>query len=64
MSRPKCPNHHVTMTPTNERTIWICPISGFRFEVDVDSGDVQRRIKSDGSVEEVHKIIPLDGEGG
>lgn len=36
MSRPKCPNHTCEMIKTDQKRMWICPISGARFEADSD----------------------------
>jgi hypothetical protein len=51
-SGPRCPNHRVPLTRTNERNIGICPISGCRFEFKADDK------------EHSAKITPLDGVGG
>lgn len=45
MSRPKCPNHGVEMERTEERRIYICPISDAQFECDTE--DQEGQIKYD-----------------
>lgn len=68
MARPKCPNHKVEMIPTDQRRIWICPISDARFTCNVDTQDAnrQRRVNLAGQIEEVEswKITPADGTVG
>lgn len=64
MSRPKCPNHAVEMTATDERRIFICPISDARFMCDVE--EAEGEIKNDKFGQKLvgWKITSLDGEGG
>lgn len=64
MARPKCPNHTVEMTPTDERRIFICPVSDARFECDVE--DQEAEVKRDKFGKEIIEwiITPLDGDGG
>lgn len=64
MSRPKCPNHTVEMTPTDERRIFICPISDARFECDVEDQDTEVKIDKFGKQTYDYKITQLNGTGG
>lgn len=64
MARPKCPNHTVEMTPTDERRIFICPISDARFECDVEEAETETKIDKFGNQMFEWKITPLDGDGG
>lgn len=43
MSRPKCPNHGCEMQGTDERRIYICPISGADFECDVEDQQAEKK---------------------
>lgn len=65
MSRPRCPNHHCELTPTDEPRWWICPISDAQFECSVDTAaqNRQRKLNLAGQIEEVEswKIKPGDG---
>lgn len=45
MSRPKCPNHGCQLQATDERRIFICPVSDYPFECDVS--DQEGKIKID-----------------
>lgn len=67
-SGPRCPNHNVPLTRTNERNIGICPISGYRFSFEADDTGQESKIRYDtfGNAvkEEVYKLTPLDGAGG
>lgn len=45
MARPKCPNHGCEMQATDERRIFICPVSDYPFECDV--ADQEGKIKID-----------------
>lgn len=61
MSRPKCPNHGCEMQATEERRIYICPVSGYDFECDV--ADKEGQIKFDKFGKEmVEWIITGDDE--
>ena len=64
MSRPKCPNHTVEMEKTDERRIWICPISGARFEADSDEYSADVKYDKFGNPITEWKLNPLDGLGG
>lgn len=63
-TRPKCPNHHCEMDKTNERHIWICPISGARFEVETEDIGTEKKYDKFGNEMTSYKLIPLDGQGG
>lgn len=62
MSRPKCPNHLVEMSPTDERRIWICPISDARFECDVDTSEKERKVDKFGKVMDSWKVTSTGEE--
>lgn len=64
MSRPKCPNHTVEMDPTDEKRIWICPISGARFEVSIDDQQKEQKKDKYGRLMQEWKLVPLDGADG
>lgn len=64
MGRPKCPNHTVEMTRTDNPRIYICPISDARFEVDVDDMTSEVKVDKFGNPMIDWKITPLDGDGG
>lgn len=64
MSRPKCPNHTVEMNKTDEPRIWICPISGARFEADADEQEHMVKYDKYGRPMIEYKLTPLDGAGG
>lgn len=64
MSRPKCPNHTVEMDKTDEPRIWICPISGARFEAEADEQRGEVRYDKYGNPMIEWKLKPLDGQGG
>lgn len=64
MNRPKCPNHGCEMTKTDEKRIYICPISGYRFQVDVEEDESKKRIDVYGREIIEFKLTPLDGIGG
>lgn len=64
MSRPKCPNHTVEMDRTDEPRVWICPISGARFEADSDDLSTEVRYDKYGRPLIDWKLTPLDGDGG
>lgn len=66
---PRCPNHHVPLTRTNERRIGICPVSGYRFAFEANDKEKERKYKVDltGNLiptNDEFKITPLDGDGG
>lgn len=61
---PKCPNHVVPMQRTNEKRIWICPISGARFEADSEDQENEKKIDKLGNPVTEIKLTPLDGVGG
>ena len=63
MGNPKCPNHHVEMDSTNDITQWICPVSGARFEVEVEGKDfVKTKIKTVNGYMDVYKMKPVNGK--
>lgn len=64
MSRPKCPNHACEMQATDERRIFICPISGARFECDVEEQEKDIKFDKYGKPMVEWKLTPLDGDGG
>lgn len=64
MSRPPCPNHQVSMEKSDEPRIFICPISGARFEADSDENEAVRKIDKFGRPMIEWKLKPLDGQGG
>lgn len=64
MSRPKCPNHTCEMSPTDNRRIWICPISGADFECDVDTQDKNIKLDKYGKPMASYKVTQVDGNGG
>lgn len=64
MSLPKCPNHGVSMNKTDERRVWICPISGYRFEADSDENEATQKIDKYGRPIVEWKLKALDGNGG
>lgn len=64
MSRPKCPNHTCEMDKTNVAKIYICPISGYRFEVNVDDKDSKVKKDKFGRVMKSFDVKPLDGKDG
>ena len=64
MARPKCPNHTVEMDPTDNPRMWICPISGARFEADVDNkGGVKKKDKFGRPLVEF-KVTAVDDDQG
>lgn len=62
MSSPKCPNHVVSMDKTDERRMWICPISGARFEADGDEAQQTTKIDKFGNPVTEWKITSIDEE--
>lgn len=56
MSRPRCPNHGVEMDPTDNRSMWICPISMARFEAHVDWQDKNQEYQKN----KFGKLVPKD----
>lgn len=64
MARPKCPNHGVEMIGTDERRIFICPVSDARFECDVDENAKGGglRLNTAGQLEHSWKIKNIDEE--
>jgi hypothetical protein len=64
MSRPKCPNHTVEMDPTDQRRMWICPISGAHFEADADFQDKVKKFDKFGRPMQEWKVTQTDGTGG
>lgn len=64
MSRPKCPNHTVEMQATDNRRIYICPVSDARFECDVETQDKEQKLDKYGKPMLSYKVTPLDGDGG
>jgi transcription elongation factor Elf1 len=61
---PKCPNHTVPMDKTDQPRMWICPISGARFECDVDIQEGKKKIDKFGKPIHDWQIKALDGAGG
>lgn len=64
MSRPKCPNHSCEMQATDERRMFICPISGAFFECDVDTQDKETKIDKYGRPMVGYKVTQADGGTG
>lgn len=64
MSRPKCPNHTCEMSPTDNMRIWICPVSGARFECDVETQAKDIKLDKWGKPMAAFTVTPLDGSGG
>ena len=64
MGRPKCPNHGCEMDKTNTPRTFICPVSGYRFDCDVDAQ--AKTVKRDkyGRPLTSFTVTPLDGSGG
>ncbi len=50
MSRPKCPNHAVQLEPTDQKRLWICPISDAEFECEVDSANSKKKVDLYGNI--------------
>lgn len=67
-SGPRCPNHLVPLTRTNDKGIGICPVSGYRFRYKADESEKDTKVKYDkfGNTKEEqgYKMISLDGDGG
>lgn len=65
MSTPRCPNHKVPMSGTDNRRIWICPVSDARFECDVDTAErnKQHKVNLAGAIEEVAGWVIKPGDG-
>ncbi len=61
MSRPKCPNHRVEMDRTDAPRFWICPISGYKFECDVDEQKGEIKLDKFGRPSHVWAIKQADG---
>jgi transcription elongation factor Elf1 len=64
MNRPKCPNHGCEMNKTDNKSIYICPISGARFEVSVEENESKKKVDINGREILEFKLTPLDGIGG
>jgi len=62
MARPKCPGHHCEMEPTNNPRIYICPISGWKFECDVDEQSTRTKLDKFGRIMKNFKVAPVGGE--
>jgi hypothetical protein len=62
--RPRCPNHLVELDPTDNLRIGICPISGARFQVDVDVATSEIKLNKDGHPIHQLTVVPLDGVEG
>lgn len=62
--RPKCPNHTCEMIATNNKRIFICPISSARFECDVEDKGMEKLFDKFGKEMISFKVTALDGEGG
>ncbi len=62
MSRPKCPNHTVEMDKTDNRKMWVCPISGAVFEADSD--EQENILKRDKFGNLIHEIKVTQADGG
>jgi len=62
MSRPKCPNHTVEMSPTDQPRMWICPVSGAHFEADVDAAQKERKVDVFGRPYETWTVTDLGEE--
>lgn len=65
---PKCPNHLVPLTRTDERGIGICPVSGYTFSYEADEQESDTKVAYDkfGNVikQQAYKVVALDGDGG
>lgn len=62
---PPCPNHGCGMIRTNEPTIYICPISGCRFGVDVESPESDVSVVVEGGqmvAKTTYKPVELKGK--
>lgn len=64
MSSPKCPNHTVSMDRTDNRRLWICPISGALFEADSDEQKTERKLDKFGNPITEWTIDQADGGTG
>jgi hypothetical protein len=61
---PKCPNHVVPMQKSDQPRIYICPISGYRFQCDVEEQASEEKKDKFGNTLKEFKIKPLDGQDG